>query len=78
MEGTEEPHTDKYMENVNESNYTTICMLTAIQTLVFLILRASLLLHRGYVRRNDLFLKDSTPWNLIVSLLRYISHNQLT
>jgi len=36
MEGTEQPHTDKYMENVKESNYNTICMLTAIQILVFL------------------------------------------
>jgi hypothetical protein len=73
MEGTDQPHTDKYMENVNKSNYNTICMLTAIP-----ILRASLLLHRGYIMSNDLFLKDSTPWNPVVSLFRYISHNQLT
>jgi hypothetical protein len=30
MEGTDEPHTDIYMENVNKSNYNTICMVIAI------------------------------------------------
>jgi len=34
MEGTEQPHTDKYKENVKEPNYI-ICMLTAIQISVF-------------------------------------------
>lgn len=37
MEGTEQPHTDKYMENVNESNYNTICMLTAIPVFIIII-----------------------------------------
>jgi len=36
MKGTEQPHTDKYMKNVNKTNYNTICMLTAIPILVFL------------------------------------------
>ena len=37
MEGTEQPHIDKYVENVNESNYTTICMLTANPVVVVVV-----------------------------------------